>query len=143
MSLGKYNLFLDDERDPLDITWGPNAIMYQALDWVIVRDYASFCSHILHYGHPRLVSFDHDPAAEHYAPNDVQLEFASWEEWQNAQRFVEPTGLECARWLIRYCRENALPFPLYLVHSKNPVGAKNIVDEIRAYSIEYRREHLE
>lgn len=134
-----YNLFLDDERDPHHVTWGPEPELYIDRKWVIVRDYVSFCGHILEHGLPHLVSFDHDLAEEHYAPHEVQKEFDSWEEWQNSRRFVEPTGLDCAKWLVKYCRELDRQFPWFLVHSKNPVGTANIFAEVRAYMLERRR----
>ena len=70
-------LYLDDIRVPDG-------------DWVIVRSYNEFISHIKQYGLPEFISFDHDLADEHYAG-------------ENYKNFKEKTGLDCARWLLVYC----------------------------------------
>lgn len=44
-----YNLFLDDERDPVD-----------PAVWYLARNYEEFCDIIIEYGQPSYISFDHD-----------------------------------------------------------------------------------
>jgi hypothetical protein len=39
---------------------------------------------------------------------------------------IEKTGLDCARFLVKYCEEKGEGIPEYLVHSANPVGKENI-----------------
>ncbi len=107
-----YNLFLDDERIPRDVTWvdiglGP---------WVIVRNYDEFCNYIDAFGIPDKVSFDHDLADVHY-----QACFTGSGDYG-----PEHTGLHCAKMLVDECHERGVPFPPYTVHSMNPVGRENI-----------------
>ena len=66
------NLFLDDIRIPKDaIGLVPSNLnqFYWGDDWVVVRDYNSFCNHIIKNGLPDFISFDHDLADSHY--NDL------------------------------------------------------------------------
>jgi len=123
-----YNLFLDDIRDPKTSMFLNNKNIYPALDWVIVRSYDEFVSYINNNGMPKLISFDHDLADEHYGMNDNTIEY---------QYYTEKTGYECAKWLINYCMDNNLYPPDYYVHSMNTVGALNI-----RYLIENYKKHL-
>ena len=107
-----YKLFLDDERMPGHATW----IALPAGPYVIVRTYLQFTNYIIAHGLPEFVTFDHDLAECHYAA------FSRGEEYTGDV----PTGLDCAKWLVEYCRNIDLPFPDFLVHSMNPIGAENI-----------------
>ena len=76
-----YNLFLDDIRDPKNMIPGMEVLykdgmlihrnnpdnFYYKHDWVVVRSYNEFVDYITKNGLPKLVSFDHDLAPEHYA----------------------------------------------------------------------------
>ena len=92
-------LFLDDERNPIDVFWNGN--IYNESDWYIVRNYEEFVHHITKNGLPSLISFDNDLAQVY-------------------------EGIDCAKWLIDYCINNKLPICNYLVHSKNPVAKERI-----------------
>jgi hypothetical protein len=115
-----YNLFLDDIRMPYVV--GDYIIpvsyrsFYRLKEWVIVRSYKEFVDYILLNGLPELVSFDHDLADAHYDP----------QTWTESFQYTEETGYDCAKWLVKYCMDNKLKLPEYLVHSMNPVGAVNI-----------------
>ncbi len=88
-----YRLYLDDIRTPK--TEEP---------WVIVRDYASFCSVIFQFGFPNYISFDHDLGQE-------------------------KTGYDCAKVLQLIIEQEKMAIPKdfdFNVHSANPIGAKNI-----------------
>jgi hypothetical protein len=125
------NLFLDDIRIPKDaIGLVPSNLnqFYWGDDWVVVRDYNSFCNHIIKNGLPDFISFDHDLADSHYNDlfsdenfvkddSDIVLKY---------DEYNEKTGYECAKWLVDYCLENDKAIPDYIVHSANPVGKKNI-----------------
>jgi hypothetical protein len=105
-----YNLFLDDMRNPSDVTW----IDYEGRDpraFVVVRNYNEFVDYIREHGIPDFVSFDHDLADIHYSGNYN----------------VERTGKECAVALGVICGSKGVPYPVYKIHSMNPVG----VDRIR------------
>lgn len=112
-----YNLFLDDERMPKDVTWtaiglGP---------WVIVRNYEEFRIAVKANGVPDRVSFDHDLADAHYVA------------CMNGSEDYGPekTGYDCAKWLVHHC-SGRYPFPTYTVHSLNPIGRENITTFIES-----------
>lgn len=110
-----YNLFLDDERSPSDVTWcaiGPGP-------WTIVRSYDEFRDAIKMGGIPDRVSFDHDLADTHY-----QACFDGSHDYGH-----EKTGYDAAKWLVFHCGEGH-PFPDYTVHSMNPIGRENITSFI-------------
>jgi hypothetical protein len=106
-------LFLDDERNPADVTWvriaDPVSAGYQ---WSIVRSMDEARAWVLANGFPSTVSFDHDLGLMHYAGD-----FSDG-----------ATGLDFAKWLIEHDLDTgAMPADFrYTVHSKNPVGADNI-----------------
>lgn len=131
----KRYLFLDDIRHPkhtfMSYMYGRDmdASIYPKNDWDVVRNYDEFVTWVMTNGVPDVVSFDHDLADEHYAPYDVK---DIYDEWSSTQNFKENTGLDCVKWLVEYCHENNVPFPVYYVHSANPVGAENMSSYIKS-----------
>lgn len=143
----KYNLFLDDIRDPyIDIDdisqpqWDYHSVIsayhytfyapFRDEYWEIVRSYDEFVNVVTKYGVPELVSFDHDLGTEHYNNDQTNvIDYLSFEE---------KTGYDCAKWLCNYCQENNIKFPKYYVHSMNPVGTQNI----KSYILNYKK-HVE
>jgi hypothetical protein len=109
-------LFLDDERDPSDVTW----IDLPLFNWTIVRSYDEFVKTIEANGLPKFISFDHDLAEEHYKIYTEHLPEFPYE------RCKEKTGFQCAYWLVAYCQEEKLALPPWTVHSLNPIGRQNI-----------------
>jgi hypothetical protein len=101
-----YNLFIDDERDPIDVKWGTpgEQYMYLTYEWVIARNWHEVLELIVSLGMPSMISFDHDLGDG------------------------EKTGYEIAQKLCDMIMDGvALPENFdFMVHSKNPVGADNI-----------------
>lgn len=116
-------IFLDDYRIPLDCV----PYMHQRIGklnpiylekWEVVKNYNEFVkliskaveseNEITH------VSFDHDLADEHYAPEDQK-------------HYKEKTGCDCAKWLKEFYKNKNMPLPIIFVHSMNPVGTENII----------------
>ena len=130
-------LFLDDFRIPLDCIpymhtrIGKMNPIYLEKDWIIVRDYEAFVMYITNNGLPDVISFDHDLAEEHYAPD---TRWQDYDNWENEQKFKFKTGHDCAKWLVDYCIENKKKLPLFIVHSMNPAGTENI----RAYLANFK-----
>ena len=118
-----YNLFLDDLRFPEDVKW----VKLPSVQWEIVRDYNQFVEIIQKKGVPRMVSFDHDLADEHYKEffacnkegviNKGKIRY---------EKLTEKTGYHCAMWLSQFCVDKGLPLPLYYLHSMNGPGCQNI-----------------
>lgn len=44
------------------------------------------------------------------------------------------TGLNCAEWLVKYCRDYNLKCPEFVVHSKNPTGNDDINTLLNKYT---------
>lgn len=117
-------LFLDDYRNPLDVTWIKIPVPPRGQMWTVVRSYDEF---VAVFGQlkeaPLHVSFDHDLADEHYNPDT----------WGKSEKdYKEKTGLHCARAMVEICLDKHWKLPSYTVHSMNPIGAKNIDEELKA-----------
>lgn len=118
-----YNIFLDDERYPKDVTW----VDLPLVEWTIVRSYNDFVKLIEQNGLPASVSFDHDLADEHYRAYIESLQAASPEERRiNYDELKEKTGYDCAKYLADYCIDKRCQIPVYYVHTMNPIGRGNI-----------------
>lgn len=100
------NLFLDDVRK-------------EPQGWDVVRSYEAFVDYIEANGCPDVISFDHDLADAHY------FQYLEWEKSGKEfdyNRPEEKTGYHCAKYLLE---KNLIPSRV-IVHSYNPVGARNI-----------------
>ena len=122
-----YNLFLDDNRDPMDCLEHMHDDRYATEEWIIVRSHEEFVQLIEQKWKNRefisLVSFDHDLHDEHYDPSM----FKGLEAYENAyKKFQYPTGRRSALFLFNFCIENKLPFPNYIIHTMNPAGRERI-----------------
>ncbi len=133
-----YNLFLDDERNPADVTW---VAIYNHAPFEVVRSFDEFVNFITQFGIPDFVTFDHDLADTHYkAMANVEVEPGQkckiWmpdEEGglnMSVDYGTEKTGYDCAKWLVDFCIDTGTKFPKYMVHSMNPIGKKRINDYI-------------
>ncbi len=122
MFYSNYNLFLDDDRIPTNVFW----VDLPKVPWTIVKNYNEFVSTIEKNGLPKIISFDHDLANEHYG----QLHNIDY------SKFVEKTGYDCAKWLCNYIIEHECPsLPEYYIHTMNPAGKINI----RTYLENFRK----
>lgn len=117
-----YRLFLDDEREPKQVTW----VELPPGPWTIVRSYDEFVKVIEARGIPAFVSFDHDLAHEHYRQSMYNPDH-HYSAYYTDGTFKEKTGRDCALWLVERCLETKTPIPGYQVHSMNPIGRENIV----------------
>lgn len=99
-----YRLFIDDERTPSDVFRHIDTNPIYLEEWVVVRTVAEACATIEERGYPTCVSFDHDLGES------------------------QPTGKDLANWLVdRDLDRGDMPETFeFLVHSRNPVGAKDI-----------------
>jgi hypothetical protein len=130
-----YSLFLDDVRMPIDCVLYMRNQIYTNLEWVIVRSYTEFVNCIeeryKNGEFPNLVSFDHDLADEHYDPKM----YHGVDSYNAAStKFTEPTGKECADWLVQFCIDNDINMPASIVHSMNPAGVERIKQSIADYN---------
>lgn len=109
----KKYLFLDDLRNPEEVTW---VVLPQGVDWVIVRSYNDAIRWVEIHGWPVFVAFDHDLG-----------EFSATGE--------EKTGYDFAHWLVNYALDgNLMPANFnFVVHSMNHVGGKRITYLLNSY----------
>lgn len=130
-----YVLFLDDVRNPDDVTW----VEFPRYDAIFtVRNYTGFVNQISQGGMPMFVCFDHDLADEHYAAMLKENQHDPAKQMQTIVDYgVEQTGYDCAKWLVDYCAEKGFKFPRYVVHSMNPAGKERITSYV-----ENAKQHL-
>lgn len=135
----KYNLFLDDERIPSDVfNYTQNKIYLQ--EFKIVRNFDAFKTIINYelkaFGRlPKLISFDHDLADEHYAEGH-RHDFLDFDY----SKVTEKTGYDCAKYFCDFVAENNIQknnFPMILAHTKNTVGKVNIESYINNFKKHY------
>lgn len=119
-----YNLFLDDERAPHNVTW---VNLPSSQHYTVVRNYTEFVDLITLRGIPKFVSYDHDLADSHYGHGlrGDEIPYNSYKE---------KTGYDCAKWLVDYCDKKGVQHPPYVVHSMNPVGKANIISYVESYN---------
>lgn len=128
-----YNLFLDDERYPVNSINYLRRIngfgeLYLLEDWTIVRTLEEFQEVIQNQGLPKRISFDHD-LGEEIHPSVFHLK-----RKQRSYRVLRPSGYDCSKWLTSYCMDNGIELSSEIkVHSANPVGAKNILGWFESY----------
>lgn len=106
-------LFLDDERNPADVTWILiGGVGSQGAEWEIVRSLDEAINWVKKNGFPDVISFDHDLGLEHYS----------------GDYSARNTGYDFAKWLTEFDMDTgSMPDHFkFTVHSKNPTGAENI-----------------
>ena len=115
-------LWLDDQRDPYKYlrtkstsnTFIRNKQFYDNLmkqydvNFVWVKNLYQFMEYIEKNGIPQFVSFDHD------------LNNRGGGEGLNAEQKLNNNGVNCAKWLVNYCKQMGQPLPKFYVHSANP-----------------------
>ena len=128
MNKEKYYLFLDDIRNPEDVTW----VSLPKVEWTIVRTYKEFTAIIKKEGIPNFVAYDHDLAFEQYDNyHDIDEKGRLVIDYN---KFKEKTGYECCKFLVNACMKKNIKHPDFAVHSMNPVGAKNIISYVESYN---------
>lgn len=113
-----WNLFIDDERNPEDVTWAPWQVRekYRNEEWVIARDCRQAWILINERGMPNFISFDHDLGCN------------------------KATGYNLAKDLVNDDLIGGITFPDnfdFYVHSQNPIGKANIEGLLNNY-LEHR-----
>lgn len=116
------NLFLDDERWPVNVTWVD--FDYNSSDWLVVRTYDQFVEAIENNSPFEIISFDHD--LDRSASLECVRSMTHDEEYDYS-RVKAKTGRDCAAFLKQKCN-SGYPHPKYLIHSLNSKGTKNIRD---------------
>lgn len=121
----KYNLFLDDWRVPLDCATymyqrGVNCTIYHD-EWKVVRSYGDFVLCIMDNGMPERISFDYDLDDVFELKETLPIHY--WFDIDNNRSY---TGLDCAKWLLRWSSKKSLNIPEIIIHSANPDGTEEL-----------------
>ena len=122
----EYYLFLDDEREPRDVTW---VRIPQGVKWTVVRNYTDFVDMIERRGLPKFIAFDHDLGFEHYQDYSKAQKTGIL----NYNAYKEKTGYDAAKWLVNYCINHDQDFPNFEVHSMNVIGKINIQSLVNSF----------
>lgn len=126
-------LLLDDDpiRTPEFIFEYTKNDIYTYPNWDVVRNYDEFVQYIKDNGVPRVFSADHDLADVHYkvflTPDTIEGRREAWANYHTLTDTHEMTGYDCLKWLIDYCHDNDIVFPVLFIHTKNNVGYENMV----------------
>ena len=97
-------IFLDDERNPEDVTWidYPNDI-----EWYVVRRMNDFLVAVFNMTGEYFISFDHDLAEFDLAGD-------------------ENTGYKALKAMVDYHIQKEYTLPKCYFHTQNPIGKKNM-----------------
>ena len=112
-------IWLDDLRDPKDVRmdWLVYSPIGKELEVIWVKNMNEFVDWIQANGLPDGICFDHDLGEN------------------------EPTGYDCAKWLVEYCLDNKVLPPLWACQSANPVGKVNINRLLRGFIVRFQSEY--
>ena len=133
-NMNDWVLMLDDQRgfeDGLVKTSVSVKIpaKYDYHEKILVKTYDEFVQIIESRGLPEAVFIDHDLGLL-AMQEGVRTKYTSFDY---SRLNGEKTGLDVARFLIKYCQKNKLKLPDYYSQSMNPVGRKNILDLLNKY----------
>lgn len=109
-------LFLDDNRMPDEVVGD----IYES-GWDLVGTHQEFQTYIMEVGMPDVISFDHDLVDEHYDIDWYEVYVDGLLAPTSA-----PTGFDCLKWLVNFCKESNMALPTLLCHSMNPIGKQEI-----------------
>lgn len=115
-------LWLDDQREPYRYlnsksasnTFARNKQFYDTLSqkydikFVWVKNIYQFIEYIEKNGVPPFISFDHD------------LNNRGGGEGLSDEQKLNNNGVNCAKWLVEFCKKNKINLPKFYVHSANP-----------------------
>ena len=100
-----YNLFYDETYSVCYIYGKTHNEIYTESSWVELSTYDDFVNCILTKGLPYLMSIGHDVVDNAQDSSYYQEKIKS--------------GYDCILWLDKYCKDNNLTFPKYIIHTDN------------------------
>ncbi len=122
----KIKLYLDDVRTP------------KSDDWVVVRNYNEFVSHVRLNGLENydVVSLDHDLGEQSMVEYYTNVKNNYTLNYDNIVN--EKTGYDCCKFLVSESMSKNIPLPQIYVHSANPIGSANIMGYVNNYLMNCR-----
>lgn len=137
-------LWLDDQREPYRYlnsksasnTFARNKQFYDTLsqkydiNFVWVKNIYQFIEYIEKNGVPPFISFDHD------------LNNRGGGEGLSDEQKLNNNGVNCAKWLVEFCKENKINLPKFYVHSANPKHGTEINNVLNSnYMVEGKNDN--
>lgn len=123
-------LWLDDLRSPFEQDWMNWLAQYspieQPYEVVWVKSYEQFVDWIKKNELPDGIAWDYDLGSD-IAREKVKNGMSKTQA--RKEKRGTKNGLQCAKWLIEYCRENKFELPPYVMQSANEDG-KKLIDEL-------------
>lgn len=125
------NIFLDDYRNPADLTYMPYSFFYFSEKFEIVRNYEQFVEILEKCLKENLtinsISFDHDLCESHY-------DLSKSCDYDNMQEH-EYTGYHCLIKYLEFANDNSLKIKnnSIHIHTMNGDGLNNMKDIIDRY----------
>ena len=121
-------LFLDDERNPEQVTW---VGYYDNIEWTVVRNSKEWLNEMKDVSQYDVFSLDHDlqdfaEIGEVLNLSSMSSAFGSIVVNTNKFKTVEFTGVDAAKMLTKVTEEKEI-----FVHTTNPVGGENIRNILR------------
>ena len=116
-------LWLDDCRNPMTDDWLNFSLIGRNVEVIWVKSYMEFVDYIMAYGLPTAICFDYD-LGEDVVTKRVKDGMS--ESYARILKKRTLGGIDCARWLIKYCIIKKQLIPLYNIQSLNPIGKENI-----------------
>lgn len=120
-----YKIFLDDKLRPIDVYYKSNNPFYKN-QFVICTSYKEFTDHITKQYtqngiYPDFISFDFMLSDNNYILNseDYSVYFSD-------NMYNEGNGVDCAKFIIDFCKDNSLKIPEYIIHDTNMTGRRMI-----------------
>jgi len=97
-------LWLDDYRNPLKDDWLVFSPIPKPFDTIWAKTPQQFKAYIMEHGLPDAICFDFDLQSDE-------------------------DGIDCANWLLKYCKRKNLPLPKWNAQSGDP-AARKLIDKI-------------
>ena len=117
-----YNIFLDDSRNITEAFYKFNNPIYNSC--ITIKNYKDFTEYIENRfnkdgSYPAFISFDFHLTNVTMSVTEDKTIFFNEESYQE-------TGLECAEWVVNFCKINNIPIPKYFFHDDNLWGKRKI-----------------
>ena len=118
-------LFLDGKQTPINLS----AETYEP--FIILRNGQEFVDYFAENPLPDFISVEHDLTDKHFEDfAKYQLQGDAIISYNSYKETKDLTGYQLIKWLIYICLKKDLKLPTINVHSRNPLGSKNIEIEV-------------
>ena len=114
------NILLHSIMRPIDVVEDP-------FKWKRITSFADFKDHIKKQGLPEEICFGYELNDSHYMEDEYEEEYFCELLMENHK----DTGLDAAKWLIRYCIDNKLKLPKIRIKTYNKIAEQQFKNLFR------------